>query len=95
MNTANLQMEGLLLALAALCGELKRKGALSGSEIEAALGLAENGASTRLSELSEANVEAIHFPIRFLRLALQGDGKDLDFRTICAEIGRMGDRSSA
>jgi hypothetical protein len=28
MNTANLQLEGLLLAVAALFAELKRKGAL-------------------------------------------------------------------
>ncbi|MDR6955805.1 hypothetical protein J2X65_005188 [Ancylobacter sp. 3268] len=33
MNTANLQMEGLLLALAALCDALKRRGLLTGDEI--------------------------------------------------------------
>jgi hypothetical protein len=93
MNTANLQMEGLLLAIAALCGELQRKNVLSEGEIEAALDHAEKGTSARVPELSEANVEAIHFPIRFLRLALQRDGQALDFKTIAAEIGRLRDRS--
>ena len=37
MNTANLQMEGTLLALAALCEALKRKGMLNGEEIAEAL----------------------------------------------------------
>ncbi|CEJ15348.1 hypothetical protein BN1110_05691 [bacterium YEK0313] len=91
MNTANLQMEGLLLALAALCVELKRKDILSERDIGAALDLAESGASARLSELRDANTEAIHFPIRFLRQALsRGDGP-LDYRAITATIGRLRD----
>jgi hypothetical protein len=85
-------MEGLLLALTALCRELQRKSVLSKGEIEAALDDAETGASARASEFSDANVEAIHFPIRFLRLALRRNGQALDFRTIAAEIGRMRDR---
>ena len=93
MNTANLQLEGLLLAVAALCGELKRKGVLDGAEIASALDRAEQGASARVSELSDANVEAIHFPMRFLRQALRDVDERLDYRTIAAEIGRQRDRS--
>lgn len=91
MNTANLQLEGLLLAVAALCGELKRKRMLDGAEIESALDRAEQGASARMSELSDANLEAIQFPVRFLRHALRDVGK-LDYRTIAVEIGRQRDR---
>lgn len=89
MNTANLQLEGLLLAMAALFGELKRKGVLVSGEIEAALDRADSGASARATELSDANREAIHFPVRFLREALRDGAKPLDYRTITAEIGRQ------
>ncbi|MBN9471804.1 MULTISPECIES: hypothetical protein [unclassified Bosea (in: a-proteobacteria)] len=88
MNTANLQLEGLLLAAAALFGELKRKGQLDSSQIEAALDRADQGASARATELSDANQEAIRFPIRFLRQALRDDAGPLDYSTIAAEIGR-------
>ena len=92
MNTANLQIEGVLLALAALCETLERKGMLSREEIETALQRAEGGVSARKPELSEANTEAIRFPIRFLQLALQRGGEPLDYHAITAEIGRMRDR---
>lgn len=93
MNTANLQMEGLLLALAALCDTLKRKHLLDADEIAAALERAEAGAS-RASGLSEPNIEAIRFPIRFLRLAMQREGDALDYAAIAAGIGRGRDRPS-
>lgn len=95
MNTANLQMEGTLLALAAICETLKRKGVLSGEEIAEALGCAEKGASARAPGLSEANAEAIRFPIRFLRHALQREDGALDYATIAAGIGRQRNRFSA
>jgi uncharacterized membrane protein YgaE (UPF0421/DUF939 family) len=91
MNTANLQLEGLLLAVAALCAELKRKGALDANEIEAALDRAAQGASERTTELSDANAEAIRFPIRFLREALRQTEGSLDYRSLAAEVGRARD----
>lgn len=94
MNTANLQMEGLLLALAALCEALKRRGLLTGDEITDALACAEKGASTRAPGLSEANVEAIRFPIRFLRRAMEREGDALDYAAIAAGIGRRRDSLS-
>ena len=95
MNTANLQLEGLLLAIAALCAELKRKGALDANEIEAALDRAARGASDRMTDLSDANTEAVLFPIRFLREALrQADGR-LDYRSLAAEVGRARDADTS
>lgn len=88
MNTANLQMEGVLLALAALCGELKRKAVLNDEDLERILVTAEKGATARASALSNANVEAILFPIRFLRLGLRDGMPGLDYGSIAAGIGR-------
>jgi hypothetical protein len=87
MNTANLQMEGLLLALGALCRELQRKGALDSAGIVEALDQAEASATRRNGEVSDSNAEAIRFPIRFLRLALQ-ESEALDYQTLAARIGR-------
>ena len=70
MNTANLQLEGLLLALASLLQTFERKGLLTREEIDAMLGEAEARARSepqRPSELSAANVDAVCFPIRFLK----------------------------
>ena len=92
MNTANLQMEGMLLALAALCEALKSKGLLDAEEIAAALASAEKGAGSCGMGLSESNREAVRFPIRFLRLAIQRDGAALDYASLAADIGRSKDR---
>jgi hypothetical protein len=94
MNTANLQMEGLLLAFAALVGELQRKGVLERAEIEAALGRAERGVSRRTGSISDANADAIRFPIRFLAEAV-GVGHDAaDFQSVAAAVGRRKDDAS-
>ena len=71
MNTANLQLEGLLAAIAALNNLLVSKGIVSRGELEKALHVAEATATgdDRLSELSPANRDAIVFPLRLLRLA--------------------------
>ena len=84
-------MEGVLLTLAALCEALKRRGLLTGDEITDALASAEKGASTRASGMSEANSEAILFPIRFLRRAMECEGEVLDYASIAAGIGRRRD----
>lgn len=95
MNTANLQLEGLMLAVATLFGEMKRKGSLDLTEIEAALDRAERGASQRTTDLSAANAEAIRFPIRFLREALRQAEAQLDYQSLVAEIGRARDTDAA
>lgn len=92
MNTANLQLEGLLLALSSLIELLKRKELLSEQEIDEALIRAEQLACNdpgRPAELREANVDAICFPIRFLRLAAkQETAEHQGFSEIAAAVGR-------
>lgn len=72
MNTANLQLEGLLLALSAIVGLMRKKGIVDDAEFEAALREAEQAAlkdEARPEGISAANVEAVLFPIRYLRAA--------------------------
>ena len=70
-----------------------RKGALSALEIETALAAAEQKISTdpaRQTKLSDANREAICFPLRFLRLANQtaSEGRQLSFSELTTLIGQ-------
>lgn len=73
MNPANLQLEGLIMAVANLNRLFVEKGLLTPHEIQAAL----NRAEARLTsddrfqdnDIRLANRDAICFPIRFLLLA--------------------------
>lgn len=90
MNTANLQLEGLYGALSALLLTLRRKGLLDQGEVEEALAAAEEAVlvdAGRPSELSPANVEAIRFPIRYLRAA-NGAAEPRSFSEITTAIGQ-------
>lgn len=72
MNTANLQLEGLCLAIAAVNHELVAKGLLTQSEVDTALRKAEAAATSdeRFAEhLKPSNRDAICFPIRVLQIA--------------------------
>jgi hypothetical protein len=72
MNAANLQLEGLCLAITALNQALVAKGVLTQDEVDGALRTAEAAARSdeRFEEkLSPANRDAICFPIRVLQLA--------------------------
>ncbi len=72
MNTANLQLEGLLLAVSSVLETMRRKGLLTEQEIIDALSAAAACTKSRIDgmpDLSAANLEAIQFPIRFLRAA--------------------------
>ena len=74
MNPANLQLEGLYAAVAALIDPLRDKGVLSAKEIDQALRTAEAKIEldpARRANISDSNREAICFPLRFLRLANQ------------------------
>ncbi len=92
MNTANLQLEGLLLAISSLLDAIERKGLLTRQDIEHALDEAEARAALDLrrpAEVSPANVDAIAFPIRFLRIALtEGEGSPRLFSEIAARVGQ-------
>lgn len=72
MNVANLQLQGLYLAIAAINNALVEKGLLSREEIDRALVAAEQAAmgDDRIAEdLNPASRDAIAFPMRFLLLA--------------------------
>lgn len=91
MNTANLQLEGLYAAFAALMEALKEKGVLGQDEIDRALRYAEHRLSHdpgRPEDLSEANVNAILFPVRLLRLANEDGEEPRSFAELAAQVGR-------
>lgn len=92
MNTANLQLEGIYAILAALVGVMREKGLLDNAEIDQLLTNVETALafdSHRPAELRGANVDAICFPARFLRLALQAssDGQQLSFSQLAGQVG--------
>lgn len=92
MNTANLQLEGVLMAMAALCNLLREKGIADELEIEAALQKAELALASdklRPEQLSQSNVEAMLFPLRFLREANRaGNDREAAYSTIATTVGR-------
>lgn len=72
MNTANLQLEGLCLAIAAVNRALVTKGLLTQDEIDKALRKAESAARSderAVDHLSPSNRDAVCFPIRVLQIA--------------------------
>src|SRR5690606_9818912 len=72
MNTANLQLEGLYLVIAAINDALISKGLLSREEIDDALKRAEQAAigdERSMEELSPSNRDAVAFSARLLRIA--------------------------
>ena len=78
MNTANLQLQGLLLAVASINSALVRKGVLDIDEIDVALRKAEaslTGEERLFEDMSPANRDAIVFPIRLLQLANHSQGE--------------------
>jgi hypothetical protein len=92
MNTANLQLEGICAILAGLLGIMRDKGLLNSEEINQLLeGIEKSLASdpNRPAELRGANVDAICFPARFLRLALQAssEGGQPSFMELAGQVG--------
>ena len=73
MNVANLQLEGLLMAVASINHVLVRKGVLTAEEIEVALRNAESSETSqeRSGGMSASIRDAVNFPIRLLELANQ------------------------
>lgn len=94
MNTANLQLEGLLLAFAAINRQLVEKGVLSIDEVDAALGRAIDQAQSDRESIPPANRDAMSFPVRFLRLANAADSAApaLSFSEIARTVGEAEDR---
>jgi hypothetical protein len=78
MNVANLQLEGLMMAVASLNNVLVHKGLLSIDEIDTALRKAEasvTGDERTYEDMSPANRDAICFPIRLLMAANNSQGE--------------------
>jgi len=78
MNTANLQLEGVYLVLAALLDALIAKGAFEKSELVTILAEVERaiGAdASRPAEIRGSNIEAAQFPARFLKSALRASAE--------------------
>ena len=94
MNTANLQLEGLLLSLSALVEAMRRKGLLTKGEIEQALDDAEAGAqrANRCEPLSDATRMLSNFRSDFSRAATNlTAGQRISFSEVAAMIGEMKD----
>jgi hypothetical protein len=92
MNTANLQLEGLYLAIAAVNAALVRKGLMTREEIDDALVRAEQVAlgDPRTEEsLRPAERDALAFPARLLRRANTDAGGDMsaNFSELAREVG--------
>lgn len=91
LNTANLQLEGLIMAVAAMADVIVDKGLISRQDINAALAEAEGAiAEDDKRELSDANRAAVLFPIRVLLLAGQDAqrAKRLTFSDYAELVGR-------
>lgn len=92
MNTANLQLEGLYAALSGLMTVLRQSGVVSEADLDAALADVEDTVTADRSraDLSPAHLDAIAFPIRYLRLAnkLGAEGSYPGFAELTARVGR-------
>lgn len=93
MNTANLQLEGVYAALSAILDLLRQKGLAGADEIDRALGAAEAAVLAdplRPQQVSAANLDAICFPLRYLRLANRAasEGRRPAFSELATEVGR-------
>lgn len=95
MNVANLQLEGLYLAVASINDLLVRKGVVSREEIDLALRRAEQTAlgDDRMQDLSPAERDAVAFPSRLLAAANDTalDGFIPPFSELARHVGKTKD----
>ena len=92
MNTANLQLEGLLIIIASMHDLLVARGIVDREEIGHAMDVAEQTVlgDYRTAELDTAQRDAIAFPIRLLRLANNGasDTEIMPFSDLAKMVGQ-------
>ena len=92
MNTANLQLEGLYLAIAAVHEMLVAKGLVTRDDLTRAMQKAEQTAigDYRTEELSPANRDAVAFASRLLMLAnnMSADGDTPPFSELAKMVGQ-------
>lgn len=94
MNTANMQLEGVYIVLAALLEALIKKSVLTEAELVALLSEVERNIASdraRPAEVRGSNIEAMCFPARFLKSALQSSaqGRTPSFIEIAGRVGLM------
>ncbi|TAU81178.1 hypothetical protein ELI02_25010 (plasmid) [Rhizobium leguminosarum] len=92
MNTANLQLKGLIMAMASICDAIVEKELLTSGELNAALAKAKKAVEDDDDhELSDANRAAILFPIRVLQLAEEAGrrGERLTFSDYAKLVGKL------
>lgn len=92
MNVANLQIEGLMMAVATVNRLLVERGIVSQEELDAALRKAQAALTgdERMSEdLTRSNRDAVCFPVRLLRHAnaSQDDGALPAFQQLAKLVG--------
>lgn len=92
MNPANLEIEGVLLAVEALQRLLVEKGLIGAGELDEVLHNAEASftGDARLSQLPPPSRDAVVLPIRFLREAL-ASAEPQSFATL---VRRLGEKKS-
>lgn len=96
MNAANLQLQGLLLAVASINNMLVHKGLLGVDDIDLALRKAEaslTGEERLHEDMTPANRDAVCFPIRMLQMANRSQGEvDVpSFTELARMVGRTKD----
>lgn len=98
MNVANLQLEGLYLAIASLNEMLVSKGIATRQDIDLALRRAEQNAlgDYRAEDMSPAERDAMAFPARLLAAANNsaGDGFVPAFSELAKLVGQTKDKYS-
>lgn len=92
MNVANLQLEGLIMAIAAVNNLLVHKGLLTVDDVDLALHKAEanlTGDERVYEDMSPANRDAVCFPVRLLRMAnnAQGEADVPSFSELARMVG--------
>jgi hypothetical protein len=96
MNVANLQLEGLYLAVAAINDLLVKKGVLSREEIDLALRRSEQTAlgDNRTEDLSPAERDAVAFASRLLAAANNSAGEEFlpTFQELARHVGETKDK---
>ena len=93
MNVANLQLEGLMMALASVNNLLVHKGLVTIDEVDDALHRAESAFTSdeRLhQDMSPSQRDAVCFPLRLLRLANkdQSEAGIPSFTDLARSVGR-------
>ncbi len=96
MNVANLQLQGLLMAIASINNALVHKGVLNIDEIDLALQKAEANLTSEermFEDMTPTQRDAVCFPIRLLQAAnnSQGETEVSSFSELVRLVGKTKD----